>query len=75
MFNFLVTKFGLGNAVRDLSSCFYDKYSNIESTVCTPFTVSRTGPVTGEWGSAYVTILYHRLTDLRGSILHSLPGL
>jgi hypothetical protein len=46
MFSFLAETFNLNSSVWDLSSCFYAKDIDIESTFCIPFTLSKTGSVT-----------------------------
>ncbi|KAF4338227.1 zinc transport [Fusarium beomiforme] len=45
MLKFLVDKFHLKSSIWDISSCFYAKNFDIESTFCVPFTVSQDGPI------------------------------
>ncbi|GKU19106.1 unnamed protein product [Fusarium langsethiae] len=46
MFSFLAETFNLNSSLWDLSSCFYAKDIDIESTFCIPFTLSKNGSVT-----------------------------
>ncbi|RGP76505.1 zinc transport [Fusarium sporotrichioides] len=46
MFSFLAETFNLNSSVWDLSSCFYAKDIDIESTFCIPFALSKNGSVT-----------------------------
>jgi hypothetical protein len=48
MLSFLVDKFNLKPSVWDVSSCFYAKDFDVESTFCVPFTLSQDGPITGK---------------------------
>ncbi|KAF0641053.1 hypothetical protein FPSE5266_06818 [Fusarium pseudograminearum] len=48
MFSFLTETFKLNSSVWDVSSCFYGKDIDVESTFCIPFTVSQNGSVTGQ---------------------------
>ncbi|ESU15681.1 hypothetical protein FGSG_09151 [Fusarium graminearum PH-1] len=46
MFSFLTETVNLNSSVWDISSCFYEKDIDVESTFCIPFTVSQNGSVT-----------------------------
>ncbi|UZP46393.1 hypothetical protein NXS19_014205 [Fusarium pseudograminearum] len=46
MFSFLCEAFKLNSSVWDVSSCFYGKDIDVESTFCIPFTVFQNGSIT-----------------------------
>ncbi|EYB26801.1 hypothetical protein FG05_09151 [Fusarium graminearum] len=46
MFSFLTETVNLNSSVWDISSCFYEKDIDVESTFCIPFIVSQNGSVT-----------------------------
>lgn len=48
MFSFLTETVNLNSSVWDISSCFYEKDIDVESTFCIPFIVSQNGSVTGK---------------------------
>ncbi|KAF5242913.1 hypothetical protein FAUST_3080 [Fusarium austroamericanum] len=46
MFSFLTETFNMNSTVWNISSCFYGKDEDVESTFCIPFTMSQKGSVT-----------------------------